>query len=235
MAIVSMMAIVSKSVFEYQLASWGRSSAAPGDVLPFNRYSSASKALEPLHLGGPLFLVTVRPPREELWLVAVLQGLIFRDGGWHGAVNTTPVTDISALRARIKFGSGKGMSQAKGALGMSLQTPRALAAADLALLAAAIGIGGANAPAAEPPASQGGLINLTAHDPDSAAPCLCKRCFDPAIQRAEANGLKLVRGEAISNGRVLRYWMPEELVAQRDAIAQSVRSAMQRNAVARRR
>jgi hypothetical protein len=63
-----------------------------------------------------------------------------------------PLTDISPLRATIRFESGKGVSQDKGALGMSLQTPRVLAAADIEqLLAAAAGSPAAPSPAAAPP------------------------------------------------------------------------------------
>ena len=38
-----------------------------------DRYVSANKGLEPLADGGRLYLVTVRPPNEALWLVAVLE------------------------------------------------------------------------------------------------------------------------------------------------------------------
>jgi uncharacterized protein (TIGR02996 family) len=130
-----LMAIISKAVFEKAAGK------APqlGARLGMDRYDSANKNLEALAAGGKLYLVTVRPPDEALWLVAVLDQPRFQRKQWVAAPCDTPITDISALRGRIKFESGKGMSAAPGTLGMSLQTPRALTAADVALLEAALG------------------------------------------------------------------------------------------------
>jgi len=63
------MAIVSKAIFEKAAGK------APkvGTALRMDRYVSANKALEPLAQGGKLYLVTVRPPDEALWLVAILE------------------------------------------------------------------------------------------------------------------------------------------------------------------
>jgi hypothetical protein len=145
------LAIVSKAIFEKDVQQGGRRLGL-GDVLPNDRYLSSNKALDPLAGGGRLFLVTVRPPDERLWLVAVLEGPTFRGRAWVAAApNRVPMTDISALRPTIRFESGKGMSQDKGALGMSLQTPRALAAADVEQILAAVGPGAAPAAAAAPP------------------------------------------------------------------------------------
>lgn len=137
-----LMAIVSKAVFEKAAGK------APklGARLGMDRYVSANKNLEPLSQGGKLYLVTVRPPDEALWLVCVLEQPHFDGKQWIAAPCTTPLTDISALRSRIKFESGKGMSAAPGTLGMSLQTPRALTAEDVALIAGLAG-GGAAPPA----------------------------------------------------------------------------------------
>lgn len=63
----SMMAIISKAQFEEEFAD-----AKVGDVLPISEYRSVHKALDRLGEDGSLFLVTVRPPNEELWLVGVL-------------------------------------------------------------------------------------------------------------------------------------------------------------------
>jgi hypothetical protein len=145
------LAIISKAVFEKDAQRGGRRLAV-GDVLPMDRYLSANRVLEPLAGGARLFLATVRPPDERLWLVAVLEALSFRDGAWIAAApNRVPITDISSLRASIRFESGKGMSQDKGALGMSLQTPRVLAAVDIEQLLAAAGASPAPTPAAAPP------------------------------------------------------------------------------------
>lgn len=130
-----MMAIVSKAIFEKAAGK----SPKVGTKLAMDRYVSTNKNLEPLAQGGTLYLVTVRPPDEALWLVAVLDKPRFDGKQWISAACDTAITDISALRTQIKFESGKGMSTAPGALGMSLQTPRALTSGDVALLAAALG------------------------------------------------------------------------------------------------
>jgi hypothetical protein len=146
------LAIISKAIFEKDAQQGGRRLAL-GDTLPIDRYTSANRVLEALGGGARLFLATVRPPDERLWLVAILEGLTFRDGAWIAASpNRVPLTDISPLRATIRFESGKGMSQDKGALGMSLQTPRVLAAVDIEQLLAAVGVPAPDAsPAALPP------------------------------------------------------------------------------------
>jgi hypothetical protein len=60
-----------------------------------------------------------------------------RDGdGWTSKPNTTPIRDISALVPKLRFASGKGVTAQPGKLGMSLQTPRELAAGDITLLEA---------------------------------------------------------------------------------------------------
>lgn len=134
-----LLAIVSKAVFEADSKS-----AKPGQVLPLDRYVSTNKALEPLRAGGRLFLVTVRPPDEQLWLVAVLDAPKHDGKAWVAKPNRQPITDVSALRGKIRFTSDTGISMTKGALGMSLQTPRQLTDADVALLL------GGKAPAATP-------------------------------------------------------------------------------------
>lgn len=139
-----LIAIVAKGVFEQDARKNGKL-LGPGDVLPLDRYNSKNKALAPLAQGGRLVLVTVRPPNERLWLVAILDGPVFGADIWRAkAPNTTPITDITPLRKTMKLATGKGLSQDKGALGMSLQTPRALAPEDMeAILAALAGPGDA--------------------------------------------------------------------------------------------
>jgi uncharacterized protein (TIGR02996 family) len=125
------MCIVSKAIFE-KLAG---KKPTVGTVLGMERYVTANKALSLLTDGGKLYLVTVRPPDESLWLVGVLENPEFDGNEWAvEAPCTTPITDISALREKIKFTSGKGISSAAGTLGMSLQTPRELTADDAALI-----------------------------------------------------------------------------------------------------
>lgn len=125
------MCIVSKAIFE-KLAG---KKPKLGTVHGMERYVTANKALSPLAEGGKLYLVTVRPPDESLWLVGVLENPEFDGNEWSvEAPCTTPITDLSALRKKIKFTSGKGISAAAGTLGMSLQTPRELTAGDVALI-----------------------------------------------------------------------------------------------------
>ncbi|MFL5344775.1 MAG: hypothetical protein ACJ8AT_08275 [Hyalangium sp.] len=209
-----MLAIISKAVFEKEAA--GRK---PGDVLPLDRYRSASKHLDPLKSGGRLFLVTVRPPKEELWLVAVLEGLKFKDDEWQASPNRVPITNLTALIPRIRFESGKGISAAKGALGMSLQTPRALSAEDVTLLLQA---SGAPAGAATEAPVAAGPINLTAHDPDSQLPCLCKRCLPTAPEHAKTGGMAFTRSKVETEGKFLYYWLPDELLPDAPTVSKSV-------------
>jgi uncharacterized protein (TIGR02996 family) len=142
----SVMAIVSKALFEKAAGK------APklGQQLAMDRYVSAHKAFETLATGGKLYLVTVRPPNEALWLVAVLDSPKFDGKQWVAKPCATPLTDITSLRAKIKFESGKGITAAAGALGMSLQTPRSLTLDDAALIDGCLGPVAAPAPAAGP-------------------------------------------------------------------------------------
>ena len=129
-----MLAIVSRPMFE----KWS-DGAGLGDVLPWRDYESAAPALSLLNGKSRLFLVTVRPPLEHLWLVAIYDRLKHGKNGWLARdPNTTPITDITHLRSRLKFDNGKGLSLTPGRLGNSLQTPRVLTAADRALLEAAL-------------------------------------------------------------------------------------------------
>jgi hypothetical protein len=125
----TLLAIVSKAQFESAHAL-----ATPGDVLPFDRYDSTHAALEPLRKGGRLLLVTVRPPDERLWRVAVLESPTRTLDGWRAAKNVAPIADITELRATLRFSTGKGLSPKAGALAMSLQTPRTLTDDDARLL-----------------------------------------------------------------------------------------------------
>ncbi|MCW5806267.1 MAG: TIGR02996 domain-containing protein [Deltaproteobacteria bacterium] len=129
---------MSKAVFEKVAGK----SPSVGARLRMDRYVSGNKALEPLSNGGKLYLVTVRPPDEALWLVAVLEKPKFDGEQWLAKPCDTPITDISDLRGEIKFASGVGITAKKGALGMSLQTPRALTDEDVELLDGAAGGGG---------------------------------------------------------------------------------------------
>jgi serine/threonine protein kinase len=125
------LAIVSKAIFERDARVEGEL-VGLGDVWPVDRYNSTNKALSSLANGGRIFLVTVRPPNEQLWFVGVVDAPQFSGTAWIAKkANTLPVTNISTLRSTIEFESGKGISQDAGTLGMSLQAPRALTANDV--------------------------------------------------------------------------------------------------------
>src|SRR5712671_6293830 len=86
--------------------------AAPGVVLPIDRFltTETSFATE-LSMGGAIYLVTDHD--GALWLVAALEapecaGVKIGDkrpAGWYSAANTTPVTDITKLRKRLRLGA----------------------------------------------------------------------------------------------------------------------------------
>ncbi|MFT3754955.1 MAG: hypothetical protein QM769_03240 [Pseudoxanthomonas sp.] len=211
-----MMAIVSKAVFDKEAPT-----AKLGAVLPMKFYRSASKHLERLESGGRLFLVTVRPPSEALWLVAVLEDLKFDGSKWQASRNRYPVTDIGALKGALKFESGKGITAAKGALGMSLQTPRALSANDVELLLQATG-----GPKPAKPVRPPGPVQLAAHDDKSPLPCLCVRCLPSAPETIEAQGGTYFRAQAAAQGRLLWFWVPGELKARLPAVVAAVEGRM---------
>lgn len=210
----SVLAIVSKAIFERDAKLGGRL-AGVGDVVPLDRYVSKNKGLAPVSEGGALFLVTVRPPDEALWLVAVLEAPVFDGTSWVAAKNTMPITDITTRKGEIKFTTGTGISAKKGALGMSLQTPRILSEADEALLR-----GGASAPTA---ALKG---HLNGHETSGPTPCLCRRCLPSAPETITVGGLAMLRDRAEAKGRFLWYWMPESLGDERVAVRRAVESRL---------
>jgi hypothetical protein len=204
------LAIVSKAIFEKQAG--GRK---PGKIWPTDTYTSANKALDALSGGGRLFLVTVRPPADKLWLVGVLENPQQQYKGWKAGRNRVPITDITSLVPRIRFANGKGINAAPGMLGMSLQTPRALDAASAALLDGAAWSSGIAPP-----------VNVTKHDDATPLPCLCKECFQISAERADANGMSFVRTSTEASGRVLYFWMPAEIEKNSALVKKSVQSVL---------
>ncbi len=186
----SVMAIVSKAVFEKQARG-----ASEGTVLPLADYASTHAALAQLADGGALFLVTVRPPDERLWLIGVLEAPEGDDDGWHAAPNVVPIVDLGDVKGELAFASGKGLKAAKGALGMSLQTPRALADGDVAKLRAVCG-GGGGGETAPVKAKQGSKAAAKAAKPVAAA---AKAAKPAAATAAAATGADAVRA-ALESG-----------------------------------
>ncbi|MBA3540199.1 MAG: hypothetical protein H0T79_11280, partial [Deltaproteobacteria bacterium] len=95
--------VVSKAIFDRAVRE---QDLAVGVVWSTASYVSANKALAPLADGGRLFLVTVRPPDEALWLVAVLERPRFDGTQWTARANVAPIREVSGLRDRIEFASG---------------------------------------------------------------------------------------------------------------------------------
>jgi hypothetical protein len=213
--VASVFAVVSKKVFESD-ARIGGKVVGIGDVWPTEKYASTHASLKPLKDGGHLFLVTVRPPNEALWLIAVLKDVTSVKDGYKAKPNTVAVVDITSLKSKIKFATGSGITAAKGKLGMSLQTPRTLTDPDVALLLAA-GSGGAAAapaaaaPAAGAPSASGKVYHLNMHE-KGPLPCLCAKHLAEAGERVVVDGEAFVRREARAKDRVLYYWLPEVLL-----------------------
>jgi hypothetical protein len=205
------LAIVSKAVFQKEAGS-----LKPGKIWPIDTYASSNKALEPLGSGGRLFLVTVRPPSDMLWLVAVLENPQMVGKGWKSGRNRVPITDITMLVPRLRFANGKGINAAPGALGMSLQTPRALDAATSALLDGAAWSAGIAPP-----------VNVTKHEEGTPLPCLCKACILGSGDRHSAKGMDFIRTSTEAAGRVLYYWMPAEIEKHSSLVKKSVQSVLQ--------
>jgi hypothetical protein len=126
----SILAIVSKALFEKMVPK----DVKPGTVVDTDRYLSNNKTFDRLKEGGAVFMVTVRPPDEKLWLVAVLENPKKKGDAWIASANTTPIADVTSAIKKLRFESDTGITAKKGALGMSLQTPRVLTEKDVALL-----------------------------------------------------------------------------------------------------
>ncbi len=122
----SVLAIVSKALFEKMVP--GKEEL--GVVVETDQYVSANKAFDQLTSDDAIFLVTVRPPKEDLWLVGILEAPKKSGKVWKSAANTVPLTDITKVLPKLELASGEGIKAKKGTLGMSLQTPRVLAKAD---------------------------------------------------------------------------------------------------------
>jgi hypothetical protein len=145
----SVLALVSKPLF-------GKASpkgVKVGDLFESHSYLSKHKTFTKLDDGGSIFLVTVRPPDEQLWLIAIIDEPVFKDDGWYGAENRTAIVDITGAIPKLVFSSGNGLAPKKGALGMSLQTPRVLTDADEKLLR-----GLCNAPVKTQPSEARGAV-----------------------------------------------------------------------------
>jgi uncharacterized protein (TIGR02996 family) len=181
----SVMAIVSKAVFDKMAPP---KTVAVGQLIDTNRYVSKQKVFE-RELGeegggGALFLVTVRPEGERLWLVAILEAPEFDGEAWTAAKNAVRIVDITDVLGKLELASGEGVGVKKGKLGMSLQTPRVLSDADVTMLRGLAGV--AEAPAAAARTEAQDLIAGVIERPDDESPRLVYA--DWLIEKGDARG-----------------------------------------------
>lgn len=235
----SVLAIVSKAVFEKERAPGGRP-LGEGDVWATDAYVSGNKGLSPLAGGGTLYLVTVRPG-DVLWLVGRLRNPTFDGARWVAAPNTDAIVDIGAAIPKLVFANGKGLTAKPGALGMSLQTPRLLADEDETLLDGLLGGEAAPAPApagalpvpAPAPAVPAPVIPAPTAAPTPApAPLVPPAVEGPApttdVGRWLATAASTLADDpATALDAILRCWRLhpyEQLVALADALSQRAES-----------
>lgn len=69
------------------------------------------------------------------------------------------------------------------------------------------------------------LRNVTGHEEDPM-PCLCKRCILPDRAGAERAGQRFLREWAVSDGRVLFFWIPAELSGRRSEVQRAAQAAL---------
>jgi Tetratricopeptide repeat len=128
----SVLAILGAEIFRKARDANGRPLAL-GSVYPTTTYASTNRAIAS-KLDADLYLVTVHEGR--LWIAAVLRGPRSGAKGWAAKPNVVRVVDIQHLVPRLRFDSGAGINAKQ--MAMSLQTPRGLTDADIALLEGAI-------------------------------------------------------------------------------------------------
>jgi uncharacterized protein (TIGR02996 family) len=131
--VIDMMAQVSLSTSD---------EPAVGTKLRMDRHLSASSGLAPLARGGRLYLVTLRPPPEKLWLVAILDQPMFDGQQWVATASEIPITDITELRSKLEFATGAGWTNWCEACQQthSYGSEWTLTTGDAALLDSAVGI-----------------------------------------------------------------------------------------------
>lgn len=124
----SVFAIVSRAIFDRDFPR-----AKIGDVLEMDRYVSKHPNFDQMQDGDAIFLFTVRP-KDQPWLVGILERPKKKKGAWIGRPNSTAVTDIRPLMRALRFSTGKGIGPSTGGFAMTLQTPRRLTDNDVMLL-----------------------------------------------------------------------------------------------------
>jgi hypothetical protein len=138
-SMADVMAVVNRPTFDHHDREYkrtqGRALAPHEGPLHWDDYDSKHRLLDKyLEEGNRIFLVTARPG-GHLWLVAVYEDVHRARGGWYAKEpNRTRIVDISPLRPRFRFSTGRPLIDDPSKLGNSLQNPRKLTSADVALL-----------------------------------------------------------------------------------------------------
>lgn len=137
------MVVVDRSHWRNESRRLGRT-LVPGVLLPWRSYVTGNPLVgKYIERGDRLFLVHAH--REELWLAAIYENVTRarrRPGGqfrWESArPNRVRILDVTSLRRRLRFHTGKGLTHKPRSLGNSLQSPRMLTDEDIRLLEVAI-------------------------------------------------------------------------------------------------
>jgi hypothetical protein len=66
---------------------------------------------------------------------------------------------------------------------------------------------------------------LAKHEPNSL-PCLCRRCLNAELDKAESGGIAYVRDFVVAKHRVLFYWTPRELAGSATQVRASMRATL---------
>lgn len=128
------MAVVRKDIFDHESGELGPLTPGAGP-LKWRKYVSSHPLLDHyLVEGDRIFLVTARPG-GKLWLVAVYEDIRRNEQGWRAPrPNRVPIVDVTHLISKLRFHTGNGLPKDPAKLGQSLQNPRNLTRADIALL-----------------------------------------------------------------------------------------------------
>ena len=65
------------------------------------------------------------------------------------------------------------------------------------------------------------LIHVNAHE-TGTLPCLCKRCMEPEMLTTSALESRFTRDFTVAEGRVLFFWLPDDLAGQARRVRRSV-------------
>src|SRR5258708_34838398 len=111
----SVLASVSRAVFDALPVGY------LGQVAALDRYISKQAAFTFMAFADAIFLVTVRDD-DVVWLVAIIERPQYmRRGVYVGAINKTPITNITKLVPMLELVSGDGIHAKPGRLAMPLQ------------------------------------------------------------------------------------------------------------------